>query len=61
MKYRVNESCIGCGMCVSSCPEVFQMTGDGVAKAMETDVPKEVLASAEEAKNGCPVGAIEEV
>ncbi len=61
MKYMVNYDCIGCGLCEGACPEVFSMTDDGVAVAIETDVPEELLASAEEAKNGCPVLAIEEV
>lgn len=26
MKYYVNDSCIGCGMCVGTCSEVFHMT-----------------------------------
>lgn len=60
MKYYVNEGCIGCGMCAGTCPEVFSMSDDGVAVAIETEVPEEVLDSAAEAKDGCPVGAIEE-
>ena len=60
MKYRVNEECIGCGLCAGTCPEVFSMGDDGVAVAIETDVPEEALDSAAEAKDGCPVGAIEE-
>ena len=60
MKYYVNEGCIGCGMCAGTCSEVFSMSDDGVAVAIETEVPEEVLDSAAEAKDGCPVGAIEE-
>lgn len=26
MKFHVNADCIGCGLCVSTCPEVFTMT-----------------------------------
>jgi len=37
------------------------MTDEGVAKAVETEVPTELEAVAAEAKNSCPVGAIEEV
>ena len=59
MKYKVNDSCIGCGLCESSCPEVFNIRGD-VAVAIEGEVPKSALASAAEAKKSCPVGAIEE-
>lgn len=60
MKYYVNDSCIGCGLCAGTCPAVFSMTDAGVAKAIEEEVPDEALASAAEAKDGCPVSAIEE-
>lgn len=60
MKYRVNDQCIGCGLCAGICPEVFSMTDEGVAKAIESEVPPESEAAAAEAKDSCPVGAIEE-
>ena len=41
IKYRVNENCIGCGLCAGICPEVFSMTDEGVATAIETEVPAE--------------------
>ena len=31
MKYSVNDRCIGCALCCDACPEVFVMTGEGVA------------------------------
>lgn len=60
MRYFVGDGCIGCGLCAGTCPEVFSMSDAGVAVAIEADVPEEVLASAAEAMDGCPVGAIEE-
>lgn len=60
MKYVVNEMCIGCGLCVSTCPEYFTMTDDGVAKAMDAEVPVEITGSATMAAKACPVDAIEE-
>ena len=51
MKYKVNETCIGCGLCASTCPEAFSMGDSGLAVATE---------KAEDAKNGCPLGAITE-
>jgi Ferredoxin len=60
MKYIVNEGCIGCGLCEATCPEVFSMSDAGVAVAIESEVLEEVLDTAAEAKEGCPVSAIEE-
>lgn len=60
MKYIVNENCIGCGLCEGTCPEVFSMTDEGKAKAIESEVPAEYEAAAAEAKDNCPAGAIEE-
>ena len=60
MKYYVNENCIGCGLCEGTCPEVFSMTDEGVAVAIDTDVPEDAKENSAEAKDSCPVGAIEE-
>lgn len=60
MKYRVNDECIGCGMCEGTCPAVFTITDEGTAKAIDGEVPAEAEASAAEAMDGCPVGAIEQ-
>ena len=44
---------------MGTCPEVFSMTDEGLAVAIDGDTPDDRLLSAEEAKGGCPVGAIE--
>lgn len=59
MKARVNESCIGCGMCVSTCPQVFEMTDEGLARAKVEEVPADAVSAALDAQSGCPVNAIE--
>ncbi|MCI9121656.1 MAG: ferredoxin [Oscillibacter sp.] len=56
MKATVNDSCIGCGLCCGSCPEVFSMGDDGVAHG--SDVPDSVLEAAQSARDECPVSAI---
>ena len=57
MKYRVNEECIGCGLCAGTCPEVFSMGADGVAVAIETNDPEEALDSAAGVRDRCTGGA----
>ena len=49
MKYHVNDQCIGCGLCTATCPEVFSMSKDQVAVAIETEVPDDYHKSAAEA------------
>lgn len=60
MKVNVNESaCVGCGMCASTCEEVFEISDAGVAtvkKDVNVDQFKEKVL---EASEGCPTGAIE--
>ena len=61
MKFHVNENCIGCGLCVSVCPEVFEMTSENVAYASEKEPDQAQEDLAMEAKDGCPVSAIEQI
>ena len=57
MKFIVDqETCIGCGACEGTCPEVFEV--DEVSSVKLADVPDELQASALEAESGCPVEAI---
>lgn len=60
MKMKVNDTCIGCGLCEMTCPDVFHLE-DGIAHAIEGEIPADCEASALEALEGCPVGAIEQV
>ena len=59
MKASIDRpGCIGCGLCPSICPEVFQMADDGLAEVIKEDVPSEVEGAAEEARENCPVSVI---
>ncbi len=53
------ELCIGCGICVDVCPEVFEMDEDDKAQAKVNPIPPEVAGSCREAADQCPVSAIE--
>lgn len=61
MNLKVNkDKCIGCGMCVSMCEEVYTFDDDNQAKVIETPISKENEDKAKEAMENCPTGAIEE-
>ena len=60
MKVKVdNNSCIGCGACVASCPNVFDLSDDGYAVAKVAEVAEEDKESCNDAIEGCPVSAIQ--
>jgi ferredoxin len=48
------KKCIGCGACVATCPEVFELGEDGKA-IVKAD---KKLPCVQEAIEDCPVGAI---
>ena len=54
------EKCIGCGLCSNLCPEVFELTEDGKVKVKEGTDSEKNKECIKEAKESCPVGAIEE-
>jgi len=59
MKVTVDEeSCIGCSLCVDTCPEVFEMNDDK-ARVKVDEVPEDVADTCREAAENCPVEAIE--
>ena len=51
------DTCIGCGLCESTCPEVFKMEGDK-AIAYTNSVPGPIMKTCKEAALQCPVNAI---
>ncbi len=51
-----HDECIGCGACVSICPDNWEMRDDGKAHPVETEV--EAVGCNQEAADVCPVGCI---
>ncbi|OBI83157.1 ferredoxin [Mycobacterium sp. E740] len=62
MKVTVDEDrCAGHGMCLTLCPEVFEMTDDGWAVAAPGAVPAGLEDAARDAIQNCPEQAISEI
>jgi ferredoxin len=62
MRVAVDEdTCRGHGMCLTFCPEVFEMTDDGWAVADPEEVPAELEGAVREAVENCPERAIHQV
>lgn len=60
MKVMVNqETCIGCGMCIDVCPELFRINDDDKSECDLDKIPPELESKVIEACDVCPVDAIE--
>ncbi len=57
MRVRIEDTCTACGLCVDTCPEVFEM-GNDMAQVMVEDVPAEYEDAVQQAADECPVEAI---
>jgi len=55
-----DQRCRGHGVCVTLCPEVFNLTDDGYAVAIASDVPPGLEEATQEAIQCCPEQAISE-
>jgi ferredoxin len=59
MKATVDKDlCLGCGVCVDVCPEVFEMDNDDKAQAKVDPVPPAAESACRKAADQCPVEAI---
>ena len=54
------ELCISCGLCIETCPEVFDWNEEGKATSIVEEVPSEFEEPAHEAVDNCPTDAITE-
>jgi ferredoxin len=57
MIVKIDDTCTACGLCVDTCPEVFEM-GDDIAEVIADVVPPEFEEAAQQAADECPVEAI---
>ena len=57
MKVRIEDTCTAGGLCVDTCPEVFQM-GPEMAEVITDEVPPEFEDAVQQAADECPVEAI---
>ena len=55
-KVTVDENaCVGCGLCVTACPNVFEMSDDGIAKVKANECAD---CDVSDAVEQCPVNCI---
>jgi ferredoxin len=52
------STCVGCALCEQSCPEVFEVQGDGIAHVKAQSCSSHDL---KEVADQCPVSAIKVV
>jgi len=57
MKVVIEDTCTACGLCVDSCPDVFEM-GSEMAGVITSEVPPEFEDAVQQAADECPVEAI---
>ncbi len=57
MRVSIEDTCTACGLCVDTCPEVFEM-GDEMAQVIVDEVPAELEDAVQQAADECPVEAI---
>jgi ferredoxin len=52
------DGCIGCGLCATTCPQVFRIADDGLAEVYTDPVPEAAESAAAEAQDNCPASVI---
>jgi len=57
MKVTIQDTCTACGLCVDTCPDVFEM-GEDIAQVIGDEVPAEHEDAVQQAADECPAEAI---
>ena len=62
MRVIVDEDrCAGHGMCLTLCPQVFELNDDGWAVAEASEIPADLKGPVKDAIANCPEHAIVEI
>jgi len=56
--YVDKELCTGSGVCIETCPKVFELNDQGATVAKTEQVPSELEQTCRETAENCPSGAI---
>ena len=57
MRVRIEDTCTACGICVDTCPEVFDL-GDEMAEIIVDTILPQWEDAVQQAADDCPVEAI---
>ena len=57
MRLRIEDTCTACGLCIDTCPEVFEM-GPEIAEVSVDEVPAGYEDTVQQAADECPAEAI---
>ena len=57
MIVKIEDTCTACGLCVDTCPDVFDM-GDEMAIVIVDEVSEDFEDAVQQAADECPVEAI---
>jgi ferredoxin len=54
-----DDECVGCGACVATTPDVFEIVDGKAQVKKEIKITEELVESAKEAQDMCPVQCID--
>ncbi|WKV09693.1 ferredoxin [Thermoanaerobacterium sp. CMT5567-10] len=62
MKVYVDQDlCIACGLCIDTCPAVFDWNDEGKSHVIIDEVPEGEEQACRDSIDGCPTEAIKEI